>query len=81
MMYGMVEHEVSRQRRSDIRRGVTTAYRLESELRSGHGRGPRSPEYQGRKLARYALLFGKRLRGPHGADYHQAADNGGGPVS
>ena len=80
MMYGMVEHEVSRQRRSDIRREVT-AYRLESEVRAGHGRGPRSPEYQGRKLARYALLFGKRLRGPHGADYHQAAENGGGPVS
>jgi hypothetical protein len=79
-MYGMVEHEVSQQRRSDIRREVT-AYRLESELRAGHGRGPRSPVYQGRKLARYALLFGKRLRGSHGADYHRAADNGGGPMS
>jgi len=76
-MYGVVEHEVSRQRRSDIRPEVA-AYRLESELRAGHGRGPRSTEYPGRELARYALLLGKHLRGPH---YHQAADNGGGPVS
>jgi hypothetical protein len=80
MMYGMVEHEVSRQRRSDIRREVA-AYRLESELRAGHGKERRSPEDLGRKLSWHALLLGKRLRVPHGADYHQAAENGGGPVS
>ena len=79
-MYGTIGYEVSRQRRSDIRREVG-AYRLESGLRTRHGKEHGSPEYQGRKLAWYALLLGKRLRGSHGADYHQATENGGGTVS
>jgi hypothetical protein len=77
-MYGSIGHEISRQLRSDIRREVA-AYRLESGLRTGHGKERGSSEYPGRKLAWYALLFGKRLRGPHGAD-HQATENGGGTV-
>jgi hypothetical protein len=79
-MYGTIGHEVSRQHRSDIRREVA-AYRLESGLRTSHGKEHGSPGYPGRKLAWYALLLGKRLRGPHGAEYHQSTENGGGTVS
>lgn len=79
-MYGSIEHEVSRQHRSDIWREVA-AYRLESGLRAGHGKERRSPEDTGRRLSWHALLLGKRLRGPHGADHHRATENGGGPVS
>jgi hypothetical protein len=80
-MYGLVEHEVSRQRRADIQREVV-AYRLEKKLRAGHGEESRFLEDLGWKLARYAGLLGKRLRGPDGADcYQAAAKNGGGPVS
>jgi len=78
-MYGSIEQVVSRERRSDIRREVA-AYRLEGRLRAGHGREPRSPGAPGQKPSWYAPLLGRRLRGPHGADYHQAAENGGGPV-
>ena len=79
-MYGSIGYEVSRQHRSDIRREVA-AYRLERGLRTGHGKEHGSPEYQGRKLAWFALLLGKRLREPHGADFDQATENGGGTVS
>ena len=76
-MYGLVEHEVSRQRRVDILREVTV-YRLESELRSGRGKNYRFLEDLGQRLARYAGLFRKRLRDP---DSYQAAEDGGGPLS
>ena len=79
-MYGSIGYEVSRQHRSDIRREVA-AYRLERGLRTGHGKERGSSEYPGLKLAWYAHLFGKRLREPHRADYHQATDNGGGTLS
>jgi hypothetical protein len=78
-MYGLVEYEVSRQRRADIRREVA-AYRLDNELRAGRGKEARSLEDLGRKLAQYAGLLGKRPRGQDGADCYRAAKNGGGPM-
>jgi hypothetical protein len=76
-MYGLVEHEVLRQRRMNIRHEVA-AYRLEGELRSGRGKEHRFLRKLRRRLAGYAGLFGKRLRDPDG---YQAAQNGGGPLS
>ena len=79
-MYRFVEHEVSRQRRGDIRREMA-AYRLERTSRAGRGKGSRFLEDPGRKLGRYAGLLGKRLRGSDGADCYQAtAKNGGWPM-
>ena len=75
-MYGLIEHEVSRQRRVDIRQELA-AYRLESKLRSGRVKEYRSLEEPGRRLARFAGLLGKRLRDP---DSYQAAKDGGGPI-
>ncbi len=60
-MYGMAEYEVWRQRPEEIRQEVA-AYRLEKTARANREAKPGLWRDLRWELARYAGLFGKRLR-------------------
>lgn len=60
-MYGMVQQEISRQHREEIRQAVA-AYRLKSNLRANRGGSFRLAGDTKWELERYAGLFKKRLR-------------------
>jgi len=60
-MYGVLEQEISRQHRGEIRQQVV-AYRLEKTLREGHGGRFRLLGDTRWELERYAGLLMKRLK-------------------